>query len=98
MSFAKRKVLQMWEKERNRLLYLLPLQSNHIDCLTLGYQMMSRMQPLLEYAYKGDQPEKEPHIVDIIYWMRDNGWHEMHEEFHALLHQSKEYIKASQNN
>jgi hypothetical protein len=96
VTFTKRRILQMWEQEKKRLQYLLPLANDYIDCLTLGYQMMSRMKPILEQGYSEDHPDEKPYIVDIIYWMRDNGWDEMHKEFNALLDQSKEYNKAHQ--
>jgi hypothetical protein len=96
MSFTKRRILDMWQKEKKRLYYLLPLEENHIDCLTLGYQMMSRMKPLLEQGYNEDHPNEKPYMVDVIYWMEDQGWDEMYKEFMALLDQSEEYNKAHQ--
>jgi hypothetical protein len=96
MSFTKRRIVQMWEKEKKQLQYLLPLEENHTDCLTLGYQMMSRMQPLLHLGYNEDHPNEKPYMVDVIYWMEDQGWQEMYKEFMALLDESKEYNKAHQ--
>jgi hypothetical protein len=96
MTFTKRRILQLWQKEKKRLQYLLPLSKDHMDNLTLGYQMMSRMKPILEQGYNEDHPDEEPYLVDIIYWMRDNGWIEMHKEFRSLMNQAKEYNKAHQ--
>lgn len=96
MSFTKRRILQMWAREKKRLQYLLPLEENYMDCLTLGYQMMSRMKPILEQGYNEDHPNEKPYMVDVIYWMEDQGWQEMYKEFMALLDQSEEYNKAHQ--
>lgn len=96
MSFTKRRILTMWEKEKKRLQYLLPMCEDHLDTLTLGYQMMSRMKPLLEAGYNEDHPEEKPYMVDVIYWMKDQGWEELYKEFMALLDQSEEYNKAHQ--
>lgn len=96
MTFTKLRILQMWHQEKKKLTYLLPQAADHIEFLTLGYQMMSRMQPMLYQAYTMDHPNKEPYMVDVIYWMKDQGWNDMSREFMALLDQSEEYNKAHQ--
>jgi hypothetical protein len=96
MTFTKRRILDMWQKEKKRLYYLLPLAEDNREFLSLGYQMLGRMKPILEQGYNEDHPAEKPYIVDIIYWMRDNGWDEMYKEFMFLLDNSKEYNKAHQ--
>jgi hypothetical protein len=86
----------MWEQEKKRLQYLLLLADDDMDCLTLGYQMMARMEVLLYRAYQEDHPSKKPYMIDVIYWMEDQGWIEMSNEFMYLLDQSKGYNEAYQ--
>lgn len=87
----------MWDQEKKSLQYLLPLAKDERDFLTLGYQMFGRMKPLLEQGYLEDHPDVKPHIVDVIYWMRDQGWDEMYKEFMFLLDNSNKYNKAHQD-
>lgn len=96
MSFAKRRILAMWEKEKKQLQYLLPQCDDHIECLTLGYQMIGRMKPILEAGYIEDYPEEHPYMIDILDWMQSNGWNEISLEFKALLDQMDEYKEAHQ--
>jgi hypothetical protein len=96
LSFTKQRILHMWEQEKKRLHYLLPLADNYMDCLTLGYQMMSRMEVLLYRGYQEDHPGKKPYMIDVIYWMEDQGWNEISNEFMYLLDQSKDYNQAHQ--
>ncbi|WP_028776185.1 hypothetical protein [Shimazuella kribbensis] len=97
LSFTKQRILHMWELEKKRLQYVLPLADDDMDCLTLGYQMMSRMESLIYRAYQEDHPDKKPYMIDVIYWMEDQGWNEMSQEFMYLLDQSKAYNKAHQD-
>ncbi|WP_028778776.1 hypothetical protein [Shimazuella kribbensis] len=96
MSFTKRRILSMWGQEKKRLQYLLPMCENHIDTLTLGYQMIGRMKPILEQGYNEDHPSDHPYMLDILDWMEANGWNEMYLEFKALSNQVDEYIEAHQ--
>lgn len=96
MSFTKRRILQMWEQEKKQLQYMLPLEENHMDCLTLGYQMLGRMKPILEQGFNEDHPGEHPYMLDILDWLSDNGWHEMHLEFKALSDQVDEYLKEKE--
>jgi hypothetical protein len=89
MSFTKRRVLQMWEQEKKRLWYLLPLQDSYIDCLTLGYQMIGRMRSTCE-----DHPDQEPQFTDLLRWIKANEWDEMAGDFEDLMKQAKKYNKA----
>lgn len=96
MSFTKRRILQMWAKEKRQLQYQLPSAESYIDVLTLGYQMIGRMRPILETGYKEDHPDHEPQFTDLLRWIKENEWHEMAGDCEDLMKQAKKYNKAHQ--
>jgi hypothetical protein len=96
VSFTKKRIIQLWKKEQKSLAYLLPLAKNQSDFLTLGFQMVGRMKPVLEQGYKEDHPNRYPYMVDMIEWMYTNGWEEMAEEFEAFFTQIDECMREAQ--
>jgi hypothetical protein len=91
----------MWEQEKKRLQYQLPLAETYIDMLTLGYQMAGRMRPLLESGYIEDNLQCKDTKIDfrdVIEWMNSNGWHQMAREFKSLFKQSRKYKRLVTQN
>jgi hypothetical protein len=95
VTFTKRRILKSWDKECKSLQYLIPLAKNDFDFITLGFQMIARMRPLLELAYNEDHPAKRPHMANMIEWMKKNGWSDMALEFRSFLDQVDECMKEA---
>ncbi|MCH5584932.1 hypothetical protein MK805_08090 [Shimazuella sp. AN120528] len=95
VTFTKRRILKSWEKEYRSLQYLTPLAKNKFDFITLGFQMIGRMKPLLELGYHEDFPSKRPHMANMIEWMKKNGWNDMALEFREFFDQVEEYMNEA---
>ncbi|WP_028776214.1 hypothetical protein [Shimazuella kribbensis] len=95
VTFTKRRILQQWQQERNCLQYLLPFAKDQMDFLTLGFQMIGRMKPILEKGYNEDYPDDHPYMMNIINWMKTNGWEEMELEFKTFLKEVDKYMKEA---
>lgn len=95
VTFTKRRILKSWERESKSLQYLIPLAKNDLDFITLGFQMIGRMKPLLELGYHEDHPFEQPHMSNIIEWMKQNGWSDMALEFRSFFDQVDEYMKEA---
>ena len=95
VTFTKRRILKTWRRECNSLKYLIPLARNRFDLLTLGFQMIGRMKPLLELGFQEDHPTKNPHMANLTEWMIHNGWQDMASEFQSFFDQVDEYMREA---
>jgi hypothetical protein len=94
-TFTKRRIRKSWDKECKSLQQLIPLAKNDLDFITLGFQMIGRMRPLLELGYQEDNPSGQPHLTNMIEWMKKNGWSDMALEFRSFLDQVDECMKEA---
>jgi hypothetical protein len=95
VTFTKRRIRKSWDKERRSLQYLIPLAKNDLDFITLGFQMIGRMRPLLELGFQEDNPSGQPHMTNMIEWMKKNGWRDMALEFQSFIDQVDECMKEA---
>jgi hypothetical protein len=95
VTFTKRRILKSWQQESKSLQHLIPLAKNDFDFITLGFQMIARMRPLLELGFQEDNPSRQPHMTNMIEWMKKNGWSDMALEFRSFLNQVDECMKKA---
>lgn len=72
-SITKRKILQMWRREKQKFLRSLIWEKNdHRDTPPYAIQFYKDFKSLLYQSYLEEFPDKRPNLIELCDWFSDN--------------------------